>query len=193
MDMLRGSIHAATTTTAHTSGSGGILGFIVAAAVFAGLAVLGASSATRNDGRNWSNTPRRRDGGSSRATTSGLFSGSGRPSTRATTTKPPMSCTARSPNVSLWHSTTATKSALPTARETPRRRPTTLAVCALALPAALPYLEVGPESVFARLGNVIGVHDIEIESEDFNRKFTVLVTTESSPPTSSRLGLRKRC
>jgi hypothetical protein len=46
-------------------------------------------------------------------------------------------------------------------------------VCALALPTWLPYVEVGPENALTRLGNVMGVHDIELESEDFNRRFRV--------------------
>ncbi|HET9188182.1 MAG TPA: DUF3137 domain-containing protein [Acidothermaceae bacterium] len=46
-------------------------------------------------------------------------------------------------------------------------------VCALAMPTWLPTLEVGPENVLTRLGNVVGVHDIELESEDFNRRFRV--------------------
>lgn len=46
-------------------------------------------------------------------------------------------------------------------------------VCALALPTWLPTLEVGPENALTRLGNVMGMHDIELESEDFNRRFRV--------------------
>ncbi len=46
-------------------------------------------------------------------------------------------------------------------------------VCALALPTFLPLLEVGPENVLTRLGAAVGVHDIELESEDFNRRFRV--------------------
>jgi hypothetical protein len=49
----------------------------------------------------------------------------------------------------------------------------TYGVCALDLPAEVPYLEVGPESALSRLESVVGVHDVEIESEDFNRKFRV--------------------
>jgi hypothetical protein len=47
------------------------------------------------------------------------------------------------------------------------------AVYALGMPCALPYLEVSPESVFSRLGQALGMQDIELESEDFNRKFRV--------------------
>jgi hypothetical protein len=46
-------------------------------------------------------------------------------------------------------------------------------VCALAMQTWLPSLEVGPENVLTRLGNVMGMHDIELESEDFNRRFRV--------------------
>jgi hypothetical protein len=46
-------------------------------------------------------------------------------------------------------------------------------VCALAMPTWLPTLEVGPENVLTRIGNVLGGHDIELESEDFNRRFRV--------------------
>ena len=46
-------------------------------------------------------------------------------------------------------------------------------VCALALPTWLPYLEVGPENVLEKLGNALGFRDIELESEEFNRRFRV--------------------
>ena len=46
-------------------------------------------------------------------------------------------------------------------------------ICSIALPTYLPYLHVGPENVLTRLGNVMGMQDIELESEDFNRKFRV--------------------
>lgn len=46
-------------------------------------------------------------------------------------------------------------------------------VTALQLPAALPDLYVGTESVLTRLGGAIGFDDIELESEDFNRRFRV--------------------
>jgi hypothetical protein len=48
-----------------------------------------------------------------------------------------------------------------------------LAVCAVTLPALLPYLEVGPRTATVLAEMPIGTHDIEIESEDFNRRFTV--------------------
>ncbi len=47
------------------------------------------------------------------------------------------------------------------------------AICALGLPAALPKLEVVPESVFGRLGTALGMRDLDLESEDFNRRFRV--------------------
>jgi hypothetical protein len=47
------------------------------------------------------------------------------------------------------------------------------AICALGMPCALPELHVGPEGVFSRLGHVLGMEDIELESEDFNRHFRV--------------------
>ena len=47
------------------------------------------------------------------------------------------------------------------------------AILALAMPCALPELHLGPEGVFSRLGNVLGMQDIELESEDFNRRFRV--------------------
>lgn len=46
-------------------------------------------------------------------------------------------------------------------------------VASLTLAASLPYLHVGPENVLTRLGNMVGIHDIELESEDFNRRFRV--------------------
>jgi hypothetical protein len=46
-------------------------------------------------------------------------------------------------------------------------------VVALGMPCALPELHVGPEGVFSRLGNALGLDDIELESEDFNRRFRV--------------------
>lgn len=46
-------------------------------------------------------------------------------------------------------------------------------VVALGMPCALPELQVGPEGVFSRIGKVLGMQDIELESEDFNRRFRV--------------------
>lgn len=51
-------------------------------------------------------------------------------------------------------------------------------VTAMQLPAALPDLYVGRESVLTRLGSAIGLDDIELESDDFNRTFRV----QSSAP-----------
>lgn len=47
------------------------------------------------------------------------------------------------------------------------------AFCSLALPALVPQLELLPESVFGRLGTALGMQDIELESEDFNRRYRV--------------------
>jgi hypothetical protein len=46
-------------------------------------------------------------------------------------------------------------------------------VCSLQLPTVLPMLQVTPESLFSRIGNLLGLDDIELESEDFNRRFRV--------------------
>ncbi|MDQ1704784.1 MAG: hypothetical protein QOF18_1150 [Frankiaceae bacterium] len=46
-------------------------------------------------------------------------------------------------------------------------------VTAVRMPTALPDLQVTPESVFSRIGHVLGMSDIELESEDFNRRFRV--------------------
>jgi Protein of unknown function (DUF3137) len=171
MEMLRGSIDAVT-TTGHTSGGGGIFGFVAALAVFAGIAVwqikrnmkrrseleqFAASAGWQYVARDdqwafqWQRPPFNQ-GYDHRATEvlRGAFAG------RQLVAF----------DYSYKERTTDGKG---NSSSTTYR----FAVCALALPGALPYLEVGPESVFARLGNVVGVHDIEIESEDFNRKFTV--------------------
>ena len=171
MEIVRDSMQAA--TTVHSTGSGGgILFFVFGLAVFAGLSVLGirrgkkhqadltrfAASAgwqylARDDqlAFQWQRPPFNA-GYDHRATNVLLGAFAGRQLAAF--------------DYSYKERTTDSKGG---SSETTYR----FAVCALALPAALPYLEVGPESVFARLGNVIGVHDIEIESEDFNRKFTV--------------------
>jgi hypothetical protein len=46
-------------------------------------------------------------------------------------------------------------------------------VTSLQLPTSLPQLQVTPESLVTRLGNALGLDDIELESEDFNRRFRV--------------------
>jgi Protein of unknown function (DUF3137) len=46
-------------------------------------------------------------------------------------------------------------------------------VTSLQLPGYLPQLQVTPENVMTRLGNALGLDDIELESEDFNRRFRV--------------------
>jgi hypothetical protein len=47
------------------------------------------------------------------------------------------------------------------------------AVSAVALPTYLPRLEVTTETLLTRFGNAVGLCDIELESEDFNRAFRV--------------------
>jgi hypothetical protein len=47
------------------------------------------------------------------------------------------------------------------------------AVCALGMPCVLPELSVAPEGVLSRIGQALGFEDIELESEDFNRRFKV--------------------
>lgn len=46
-------------------------------------------------------------------------------------------------------------------------------VTALQLSAYLPVLQVTPENALTRVGHVLGLDDIDLESEDFNRKFRV--------------------
>lgn len=46
-------------------------------------------------------------------------------------------------------------------------------VTSLQLPTYLPRLQVTPENLMTRLGNAFGLDDIELESEDFNRRFRV--------------------
>jgi hypothetical protein len=47
------------------------------------------------------------------------------------------------------------------------------AICALALPASVPTFELVPEGFLGRVGTMLGMQDIELESEDFNRRFRV--------------------
>lgn len=46
-------------------------------------------------------------------------------------------------------------------------------IVAVALPASLPPLTVSPENLFTRIGGALGMQDIELESDDFNRRFRV--------------------
>ncbi len=46
-------------------------------------------------------------------------------------------------------------------------------VVALGLPAAVPWLELTAENVLTRLGSALGLADVELESEDFNRRYRV--------------------
>lgn len=48
------------------------------------------------------------------------------------------------------------------------------AVCVVPMPAYLGTVEVRPEDLFTRAAGAVGlVHDIDLESEDFNRRFRV--------------------
>jgi hypothetical protein len=47
------------------------------------------------------------------------------------------------------------------------------AVCVLRLPVPLPGLELSPESVLTRFAGALGFDDVELESEDFNRRYRV--------------------
>ena len=55
------------------------------------------------------------------------------------------------------------------------RRTTThrYAVTAVQVPAWLPPLELTPENVLTRIGGALGATDVELESEDFNRRYRV--------------------
>jgi hypothetical protein len=46
-------------------------------------------------------------------------------------------------------------------------------VTSLQLSTYLPVLQVTPEGLFSRVGNMLGFDDVELESEDFNRRFRV--------------------
>lgn len=46
-------------------------------------------------------------------------------------------------------------------------------VFALTLPKRLPELQVGTEGFLSTIARAVGVHDIEFESEDFNRQYKV--------------------
>lgn len=48
------------------------------------------------------------------------------------------------------------------------------AIFTVALPAFVPTLEVSREGLLSSIGRKLGVHDIELESEDFNRRFKVI-------------------
>jgi Protein of unknown function (DUF3137) len=47
------------------------------------------------------------------------------------------------------------------------------AICALQLRAPLPMLQLTPESLLSRVADALGATDIELESEDFNRRYRV--------------------
>jgi hypothetical protein len=46
-------------------------------------------------------------------------------------------------------------------------------VVAARLPMHLPWLQLGEESFFTRLGERLGIHDVHFESEEFNSRFRV--------------------
>ena len=46
-------------------------------------------------------------------------------------------------------------------------------VVALGLPCRLPWLHVAPDDALSRLGTMLGMADIDLESEEFNRRFRV--------------------
>jgi hypothetical protein len=46
-------------------------------------------------------------------------------------------------------------------------------VVAVQLPGVLPMVQVTPENLLTKVGNAFGLTDIELESEDFNRRFRV--------------------
>lgn len=46
--------------------------------------------------------------------------------------------------------------------------------CGIAtIAAACPHLSIGHENFFSRIGSHVGVHDIELESDEFNKQFRV--------------------
>ena len=47
------------------------------------------------------------------------------------------------------------------------------AFCALALPLPMPRVELVPDNLLGRVGTALGMQDIELESEDFNRRYRV--------------------
>jgi hypothetical protein len=46
-------------------------------------------------------------------------------------------------------------------------------VCALALPTAVPRLQLTGENALTRMAGALGFDDVELESEDFNRRYRV--------------------
>lgn len=54
-----------------------------------------------------------------------------------------------------------------------RTRTYRFAVAAIHLPAELPRVHVGPENAFHRIAQAFGADDIEVESHEFNRRYTV--------------------
>jgi len=46
-------------------------------------------------------------------------------------------------------------------------------IVSMGMPAQFPTLQVSKESLFSSLARAVGFHDIELENEDFNKKFNV--------------------
>lgn len=46
-------------------------------------------------------------------------------------------------------------------------------VVSIGLPCSVPTLQVTREGLLQKLGRAVGIHDIELENEDFNRRFKV--------------------
>jgi hypothetical protein len=57
--------------------------------------------------------------------------------------------------------------------KTRTRRYTRLTVAMVALDADCPHLTLRPENIFGRIADALGARDIELESEEFNRTFTL--------------------
>jgi hypothetical protein len=79
-------------------------------------------------------------------------------------------------------------------------RPPVYRVVAIRLPAQMPPIAVGPERLLGSLGATLGLPDIDIESETFNRKFGVLcadrryaVTLLTPRTVESMLGTESFC
>ena len=51
-------------------------------------------------------------------------------------------------------------------------------VYVLEMPCFLPRVSVGPEGFFSKVGHAVGVHDIQLESEAFNRAYRVTAADE---------------
>lgn len=70
------------------------------------------------------------------------------------------------------------------------------AVCVLQLPTWLPRFQLTPESFLGRVGTMLGMQDVELESEDFNRRYRVRcedpkLAYDVLPPRTMELLLRR--